>query len=71
MADDADMAQVSTEQLLDAKIASCRSSAQSGSGSVECVDCDEPIPAARKEAVPGCVRCIDCQDEFEEEGGIL
>ena len=30
-----------------------------------CVDCDEPIPAARKKAQQGCLRCIDCQKKHE------
>jgi phage/conjugal plasmid C-4 type zinc finger TraR family protein len=30
-----------------------------------CTDCEEPIPAARREAVPGCHRCILCEEEFE------
>ncbi len=34
-----------------------------------CVDCDEPIPRARKAAVPWAVRCIDCQAEYEQHQG--
>lgn len=26
-----------------------------------CVECDEPIPAARREAVPGVRLCVTCQ----------
>ena len=31
-------------------------------GAVVCRDCDEPISAARRKAVPWAQRCIDCQD---------
>ncbi|HCF2340909.1 TraR/DksA C4-type zinc finger protein [Pseudomonas paraeruginosa] len=31
----------------------------------ECQDCSEPIPQARRQAVPGCNRCIDCQARHE------
>lgn len=31
----------------------------------ECQDCGEPIPQARRQAVPGCNRCIDCQARHE------
>lgn len=31
----------------------------------ECQDCGEPIPQARRQAVPGCNRCIDCQARYE------
>lgn len=38
---------------------------QAGVGSAEsrefCADCDEPIPEARRQAVPGVQLCIDCQ----------
>lgn len=30
-----------------------------------CIDCDEPIPKARRVAVPGCQRCRECQEEYE------
>lgn len=30
-----------------------------------CVECDEPISAARKAALPSAERCIDCQKLYE------
>ena len=33
-----------------------------------CADCDEPIPVARRQAVPGCTRCVDCQGLTEFRG---
>lgn len=33
-----------------------------------CIDCGEPIPEARRLAVPGCTRCVECQ-QFTEEFG--
>ncbi len=39
-----------------------------------CAECDEPIPEARRKALPGVKLCIDCQQErdgrFEPRGGI-
>ena len=35
-------------------------------GRVVCLDCGEPIPAARLRALPHAVRCVDCQAEYEE-----
>lgn len=32
---------------------------------VDCVRCDEPIPAARREAVPGVQLCVECQSMME------
>jgi phage/conjugal plasmid C-4 type zinc finger TraR family protein len=32
----------------------------------ECIDCGEPIAAARLKAYPAATRCIDCQGAFEK-----
>jgi phage/conjugal plasmid C-4 type zinc finger TraR family protein len=32
---------------------------------LECEDCGETIPEARRRAVPGCTRCVACQGELE------
>ena len=65
--DEADQAQVSNERLLNAGIAASRGKASQGVAvSIECIDCEEVIPEARRKASPGCVRCIECQTEFED-----
>lgn len=33
----------------------------------DCQDCGDPIPEARRAAVPGCTRCVDCQGVFEKQ----
>ncbi len=33
-----------------------------------CQMCDEPIPEARRRAVPGVATCIDCQTMIEKHG---
>ncbi len=30
-----------------------------------CLECEEPIPLARLEKIPGCQLCVDCQEELE------
>ena len=30
-----------------------------------CIECDDPISAARKAALPSAERCIHCQEQFE------
>ncbi len=32
-----------------------------GEGETHCVECGEPIPAARRQAVPGVRTCVACQ----------
>ena len=40
-----------------------------GEAAEECVECGEPIPEARRNAVPGCIRCISCQTAVERKRG--
>jgi len=45
-----------------------------GESLTNCAECDEPIPEARRTAIPGVKLCIDCQKErdgvYEACGGI-
>lgn len=34
-----------------------------GESLTHCADCEEPIPQARREAIPGVKLCIDCMQE--------
>jgi len=47
------------EQQLKAQIVELKASS-----TIECVDCGEPIPQARKQAAPWAIRCIDCEEEY-------
>ena len=29
-----------------------------------CIDCDDPIPEARRQAYQGCQRCVQCEEDF-------
>lgn len=44
-----------------------RSRIPQGKSLSHCEECDEPIPAARREAVPGVRLCILCQAEKEKQ----
>jgi phage/conjugal plasmid C-4 type zinc finger TraR family protein len=63
MADEADLAQIEIEYLLDRTLSQVLG--PSGQSAHECIDCGAPIPEARRRAVRGCVRCIEWQ-EMEE-----
>lgn len=47
---------------------------QGGEGRADCAECGEPIPEARRRAVPGASLCLDCQAvndrAFRPAGGI-
>ena len=49
-------------------------SQQIGESLTHCAECEEPIPEARRSAIPGVKLCIDCQQErdgaFQMRGGI-
>lgn len=48
--------------------------AAAGESRETCADCDEPIPEARRQAVPGVRLCLECQQTadraFVPRGGI-
>ena len=33
---------------------------------LECVDCGDEIPEARRKAIPGCPRCVACQELIDK-----
>ena len=45
-----------------------------GESRTQCLDCEEPIPEARRQAIPGVKLCIECQQErdgaYKARGGI-
>ena len=45
-----------------------------GDSLTHCADCEEPIPEARRQAIPGVKLCIDCMQEkdaaYQARGGI-
>lgn len=44
-----------------------RSKLPSGTSLERCAECDEPIPEARRKALPGVRLCIECQAEHDKE----
>ncbi len=44
-----------------------RSRAPKGPGLTHCEECAAPIPAARRQAVPGVRLCVACQSARDEE----
>ena len=43
-----------------------RSRLPEGEGATHCEECEEEIPEARREAIPGVRLCIDCQSALEK-----
>lgn len=58
------------QEQIDASIADAveRARAQLARGASlhHCEDCEEPIPEARRQAVPGVRRCVACQEAEDE-----
>jgi len=69
MADDLDRAQGINEahqaEALAAHFRSRRTLPEAVFAPTECEDCGEPIPEARQQASPGCIRCVNCQRDYE------
>lgn len=67
MADIADFANDLVQERIDQALAA-RKPAVVGASFEFCVDCDVPIPQARRLAVRGCMRCAECQGLMEKQG---
>lgn len=46
-----------------------RSRLPTGQGLARCEECDAPIPAARRKAMPGVRLCVPCQEAHDAEDG--
>ncbi len=70
MADEADIAKATEDMILERRINALRMSPNEPQGGIgDCVDCNDPIPAARLAANPNARRCIACQEDYEENRG--
>ncbi len=64
MADVIDTAQERVDLLLSAQIQAARASA-AGVSAMFCIECDRPIPEARRAALPGVELCLYCKELAE------
>lgn len=73
MADDIDRAQAREEEMRQDALAERARKAQAvaGDSALVCAMCDEPIPQARRDAVPGVQTCLACQKEVERHGLVI
>jgi phage/conjugal plasmid C-4 type zinc finger TraR family protein len=55
------------EDTVNDAVARCRTQIPSGKGTDYCIECEEPIPEARKRAVPGARLCVSCQSELDRK----
>ncbi len=57
------------QDQIDASVADAveraRSRLRQGDGLTHCEECGEPIPRARRRALPGVRRCITCQEAMD------
>lgn len=65
MPDEIDRANALNDDFQAAALRAARRRLAAGESLTECIDCEEPIPEARRRAVPGCRRCIQCQRSHE------
>ena len=53
------------QALIDNEIDAVRARIPRGAGTSVCLSCGDPIPAERREVLPGVTTCVSCQTEFE------
>lgn len=54
------------EDSLKDALASARARLPSGEGRGDCEECGEPIPQARRQALPGARTCVACQSSRDK-----
>lgn len=47
-----------------------RSNLADGAGNMDCDECGEEIPEARRKAIPGVRLCVECQSELERKQSV-
>ena len=66
MADEIDLANDLAEHSMNVSLQNIHNKVNSTVESEEfCIECDEEIPLARREAVKGCKRCVTCQSKID------
>lgn len=63
--DEGDCASAYADVFLSAAMKNHASGVTGGESAKFCEGCDEPIPEARRIAMPGCRLCVDCQAATE------
>lgn len=66
MADEADIAQQHELEVAKAISDHIQATRFTGTSARYCEFCDEPIPEARRKAVPGVRHCVECQSYLEK-----
>lgn len=61
--------QAQIDSTVDDAVARARSAIPAGESLEYCAECGEPIPEARRRAVPGVRLCISCQQELDTQHG--
>ena len=70
MSDDMDRAQAREEEMRGDALAEFerRYRPTTEASAEDCAMCGEPIPEARRQALPGVQTCIECQRDIERQG---
>ncbi len=55
------------DATIESEVARARSRLPAGASLSCCEECGEPIPEARRRALPGVRRCVACQSEADAE----
>ena len=62
--------QASDREMADREfaLAAQRAALPTGRSASHCLDCGEPIPDGRQQAMPGVTLCVECQTMQEHQG---
>jgi phage/conjugal plasmid C-4 type zinc finger TraR family protein len=52
-------------------VLTARARMPAGEGTEDCVECGDPIPEARRRALPGVTTCVPCQSGRDSRGVVV
>ena len=55
------------DATVDAAVQLAKSRLPRGESATYCENCEEPVPEARRQAMPGVRYCVNCQAEIEKQ----
>lgn len=63
-----ELATSNIQAATDRRIARIRDRLPAGASAKDCQECGDPIPARRRQALPGVQRCVSCQTIEDQRG---
>ncbi len=66
-----DAVQEQIDSTIEDAVGRARAHLHAGESAWECQECGDPIPAARRQALPGVQYCVSCQQVHDKKNSVI